>query len=1100
MNTLYQNILDTLTADKSEFRDRSFEELLSGCNRTELLETVTALEQYRRQTTNLYQRVRATLFLFALYRFRLMGSGYIPKAGHIPYAGVQALRNGTLEQALDIFQAEVRQQGQNEALASALAETYHQLAFSSLRSQVQSSLRQSPGNDLLFTIGSDNDYPFRVAPEMKRSTATPLLFTRSAVRMDPSHSGWSDIFFLGMDYPEGARVVNISIDLAVKGSEALVAPPVQSFCRIIPEPIIRICALDLAEAKEIHDLDQVYNVASDHLGLLKAGIVASGVIPPSLQGSGTSLQAVLHKLLGGPHGFELVTCVRGIPKGSRLAVSTSLLACIITNLMSFSGQTTSLTGPLTEPEKRLVASRAILGEWLGGSGGGWQDSGGIWPGTKIITGKFATEHDPEYGMSRGTLLPEYRLLEPTELDPDFEQKLTSAVILVHGGMAQNVGPVLELVTEKYLLRNQHAWQARQRGYSLFDQIVQALKKGDMHQLGWATTENFETCIEPIIPWVNNSFTAEIRTRFKDQFGDDFWGFLMLGGMTGGGMAFLVNPDRRPEMERALAIILRQTKLKYERALPFAMDPVIYTFQINQQGIRTTVLLDKEARLPEIYYQLEQLNSDHVRYFCSSVPQHILHNSKKMTDSHIEQFTRFALETERLKEQYGFDTETHERLKRDVKNGKISIMSNRLPQNTIISDVSDQDVQIVSQMKEHYRSDMKKITGLGQQTIEKGGVAVVTLAAGLGSRWTEGAGVVKIINPFVKMNGKHRCFAEIHLAKTRKASAEKKPLQHVFTTSFLTHQTLEERCDQTDWFGYDGPIYLSKAQALGQKLVPTVRDLEHYLLKKNKRSASNQINPLNRDNLDKILDWARQNGEGQDYTANEPHLCLYPPGHWYEIPTMFRNGVLARMIRDNPNLEHLLVHNADTVGAWLDPLLLGLHLQSDTMLTFEVMDRRIEDAGGGLARVNGHLRLIEGLALPHAQDEYALRYYNTLTTWINLDRFFDFLGITRNTVLEAASEQSARTIIHRRFLELEQQLPTYATIKEVKLRWGAGQEDLFPILQCEKLWGDLTGLPGVSAHYLVVDRHRGQQLKNPNYLDRWANDGSQDYVLGLCKFA
>lgn len=41
--------------------------------------------------------------------------------------------------------------------------------------------------------------------------------------------------------------------------------------------------------------------------------------------------------------------------------------------MRATGQAKSLTGQLTESERRLVAARAILGEWLGGSGGGWQD-------------------------------------------------------------------------------------------------------------------------------------------------------------------------------------------------------------------------------------------------------------------------------------------------------------------------------------------------------------------------------------------------------------------------------------------------------------------------------------------------------------------------------------------------------------------------------------------------------------------------------------------------------------------------------------------------------------------------------------------------------
>ena len=32
-----------------------------------------------------------------------------------------------------------------------------------------------------------------------------------------------------------------------------------------------------------------------------------------------------------------------------------------------------------------------------------------------------------------------------------------SLVLVHGGMAQNVGPILEMVTEHYLLRSQREW-------------------------------------------------------------------------------------------------------------------------------------------------------------------------------------------------------------------------------------------------------------------------------------------------------------------------------------------------------------------------------------------------------------------------------------------------------------------------------------------------------------------------------------------------------------------------------------------------------------------------------------------------------------------
>ncbi len=46
--------------------------------------------------------------------------------------------------------------------------------------------------------------------------------------------------------------------------------------------------------------------------------------------------------------------------------------------MRATGQVDGFIEPLKDHERRLITARAILGEWLGGSGGGWQDSGGIW--------------------------------------------------------------------------------------------------------------------------------------------------------------------------------------------------------------------------------------------------------------------------------------------------------------------------------------------------------------------------------------------------------------------------------------------------------------------------------------------------------------------------------------------------------------------------------------------------------------------------------------------------------------------------------------------------------------------------------------------------
>ncbi len=59
---------------------------------------------------------------------------------------------------------------------------------------------------------------------------------------------------------------------------------------------------------------------------------------------------------------------------------------------------------------------------------------------------------------------------------------------------------------------------------------------------------------------------------------------------------------------------------------------------------------------------------------------------------------------------------------------------------------------------HYRET-------GMDALAAGMVAVVSLAGGVGSRWTKGAGVVKALNPFCKLGGRHRSFVEVHLAKS-----------------------------------------------------------------------------------------------------------------------------------------------------------------------------------------------------------------------------------------------------------------------------------------------------------------------------------------------
>ena len=120
-------------------------------------------------------------------------------------------------------------------------------------------------------------------------------------------------------------------------------------------------------------------------------------------------------------------------------------------------------------------------------------------------------------------------------------------------------------------------------------------------------------------------------------------------------------------------------------------------------------------------------------------------------------------------------------------------------------------------------------------------------------------------------------------------------------------------------------------------------------------------------------------------------------------------------------------------------------------------------------------------------------YNSLTTWIDIDKLLSTFGLDRKDILEQSPKvQESITTFSRR-------LPTYVTIKDVKKRWGNGQEDVYPVAQYEKLWGDMSSVDGVDCSYFVVSRQRGQQLKDPAQIDEWSRDGSAAYLNSLCKW-
>jgi REP element-mobilizing transposase RayT len=1429
-------LVQIITASDPAIRNQSLDAFCREASLNELLAECEALEKFRQQSENLYERVRALFFLYATHRFHLPeklngDSRFTNHVSRIPFHGYEHLLQRRFEEAIEIFLAEQNQHGASDAISSALASAYYRLGIQTLADQVRRSVRSVRGNQWMFRMGHPADQPLRIRPKLLQQDsdgAFPILRERTPVRMDLTHSAWSDIFFLGMDFPEGAKVLNVSIDLGVHGRDAAPKPPVEAYLRVIEEPLLRLTSVDLGATVDITNLNEVFDFAKDYLGLLKAAVIASGIVPPGIEGSGQNLSDLLARIVGAGRGLELVSNVNNIPKGSRLAVSTNLLAALISVCMRATRQAQSLEGQLEENERRLVLARAILGEWLGGSGGGWQDSGGVWPGIKLIEGVLAKEGDPEFGISRGRLMPQHKVVrQASSLSPglpardsqlhgqdartgrlescptvssELRRKLQESLVLVHGGMAQNVGPILEMVTEKYLLRSEAEWKGRQETLGILNEIFASFRGEDVQALGKATTRNFQGPLQTIIPWASNFYTENLINQVRAEFGKEFWGFWMLGGMSGGGMGFIFSPTKKADAQKRLQEIMSQTKRDLEHALPFAMEPVVYDFAINENGTFADLLSGDDALLPQSYYALlapkllrvEQQNLPKSRRVelekfanaCRAKPE-FGGTMQSLFDRLLPRLEKKEAKEQTLTElleQNGFDRAQHEQIRADLKDGRIGLAQNRLPQSTTIEDVKSEDVlqfdsaaqrsgagfqpatgassprsyteempetadrmsaplknlpapqptpfvpfekerpaaihrrrlphweqsgatyfvtfrladalparilrqwqqqreqwlrknpeplsrekrdefndlfrekmegeldrnygscvlqqpalaNIVEQalrffdgdryqlgsfvimpnhvhvlvrpMMNHSLSDilhswksftanqanalLKRtgtfwqdesfdhivrdeqqlqrferyivenpqkarleqnayrlgfgsghsaaekanpneheevgqnsgagfqpadgasspreingleareadrmsapltVTSLGERAIANGEIAVVTLAAGSGTRWTQGAGVVKALHPFCKLGGRHRTFLETHLAKSRRSAKEfGAPIPHIFTTSYLTHSAIHEFLARRKNYNYAGPLMLSAGKSIGLRMIPTERDLRFAWEEMPQQLLDEQAQKVRESLHTALIGWAKNSGEASDYTDNLPSQCLHPVGHWYEVPNLLRNGTLQKLLETNPNLKYLLLHNIDTLGANVDPALLGLHIQSGACLSFEVITRRLEDRGGGLARVNGRVRLVEGLAMPREEAEFDLSYYNSMTTWIDLDKLLEVFKLTRADLDDEQKISNAIRVLASR-------LPTYITLKDVKKRWGHGQEDIFPVAQFEKLWSDMTALPEVDCRFIVVPRMRGQQLKDQAQLDGWLRDGSAAFVESLCEW-
>ena len=534
----------------------------------------------------------------------------------------------------------------------------------------------------------------------------PILRERTPVRMDLTHCGWSDIFFLGMDFPEGARVLNVSIDLGVRGRDAAPRPPVEAYLRVIDEPVLRLASVDLERHGRRRDARRGLRLRpSDYLGLLKAAVIAAGIVPPGIEGSGAEPRATCSARVVGPgRGLELVSQVNDIPEGlaaGRLdqpARRRSSACCMratgqirVAHRAAGGGRAPHGRGP-GHPRRVARRLRRRLAGLRRRLAGHQADRGRRWPARRS-----RVRHQPRPpAAAPHAARPRSRLRRRARRAPG----LARARPRRHGAERRPDPRDGDREVPAAL---------RARSGRRASEAVGDARRDPRRRCAAATSarsaraHHRATSSARSRPSSRGRATATPRrssTRTRAAFGDDFWGFWMLGGMSGGGMGFIFAPQRRAEgARRARTRSCSPTKRELGHALPFAMEPVVYDFAINEQrhgGRRCSPARTRCCRSG--YYQHavpgllrrepRDLSPPRARATSSSSRARrrtrpgVCRRRCRRSSTRCCPPTTAAERADRrlddLLDENGFDRAQHEQIRADLRAGRIGLAQNRLP--------------------------------------------------------------------------------------------------------------------------------------------------------------------------------------------------------------------------------------------------------------------------------------------------------------------------------------------------------------------------------------------------------------------------------------
>ena len=194
---------------------------------------------------------------------------------------------------------------------------------------------------------------------------------------------------------------------------------------------------------------------------------------------------------------------------------------------------------------------------------------------------------------------------------------------------------------------------------------------------------------------------------------------------------------------------------------------------------------------------------------------------------------------------------------------------------------------------------------------------------------------------------------------------------------------------------------------------------------------------------------QESNEGLKVATLKNGEVSYAPGGHYDALILLKE--IKKEIEDR-GIKTIYLNNIDNLGATINPLLIGLHLQKESQFTPEIARKELNDKGGTFAKIKGELRLLEGPMVPEDykekfNDTKINKYFNTNLIYIDAKILNDFDEIDK----QVPTFINKKIIDEKEMIGFEAAIGLVFGIKKSTLIKVDRQKRFLPIKYLSDLW-------------------------------------------------